>query len=255
VVSVERGHDPREFALVPFGGAGPLHSSAIAASLNMPRVMVPPAPGILCAMGMLISDLRHDLIETRVQPLAATDRTLLGELFAPLLQRAADLLAADGVAPGLRELNTILDMRYIGQSYELMIPVDLIHTDADNIHLAQAFHQAHRQKFGHADDRAPVEIVNLRVLAIGKRPPFILPQLPAGETQPPADARRGNRDVYFAGDQCWHPCPIWRREALLAGNEMAGPAVIEEVSSTTLLRPGDVARIDTFGNILIDIAR
>jgi N-methylhydantoinase A len=168
------------------------------------------------------------------------------------VQRADTLLAADGVAPQRRRIERILDMRYIGQSYELMIPVEA--ERADPLALAQAFHAAHRQKFGHADEQAALEIVNLRVLAIGERPPFELPELPAGTPEPPADARSGERRVYFETDARWHHCPIWRREALLAGNRIEGPAVIEEVSSTTLLRPGDSATIDNYANILIDIA-
>jgi len=258
VVSVERGHDPREFVLVPFGGAGPLHNNAIAATLSIPQVMVPPAPGILCAMGMLMSDLRHDLIETRVQPLAALDKDELLHLFEPLLERAGRLLADDGVDAEHRRLTTILDMRYIGQSYELMIPVTSL-KDADSQHLAQMFHDAHRQKFDHADETALIEIVNLRVLAKGQRPPFALPKLSEGGPTPPASARRSIRAVYFstddtAGNGTWHDCPVWWREDLLAGNKIDGPAVIEELSSTTLLRPGDHAEVDPFGNIIIGIA-
>jgi N-methylhydantoinase A len=256
VVSVERGHDPREFVLVPFGGAGPLHSNAIAANLSIPRVMVPPAPGILCAMGMLMSDLRHDLVETRVQPLVALHKDELLHLFEPLLEQAERLLADDGVGAEHRRLTTILDMRYIGQSYELMIPVTSL-KDTDSRCLLQMFHDMHRQKFDHADDTAPVEIVNLRVLATGQRPPFALPKLATGGPTPPPAARRRVRAVYFNTDDtagAWHDCPVWRREDLLAGNKIDGPAVIEELSSTTLLRPGDRAEVDPFGNILIDIA-
>jgi len=258
VVSVERGHDPREFVLVPFGGAGPLHSNAIAATLSIPQVMVPPAPGILCAMGMLMSDLRHDLIETRVQPLAALDKDKLLRLFEPLLERAGRLLADDGVDAEHRRLTTILDMRYIGQSYELMIPVTSL-KDTDSQRLAQMFHDSHRQKFDHADETALIEIVNLRVLAKGRRPPFALPKLTEGGPTPPPSARRSDRAVYFstndiAGNGAWHDCPVWWREDLLAGNKIDGPAVIEELSSTTLLRPGDHAEVDPFGNIIIGIA-
>lgn len=252
VVSVERGHDPREFVLVPFGGAGPLHSSAVAVSLNIPRVMIPPAPGILCAMGMLMSDLRHDLIETQVQALADLDQAALSALFAPLITRADKLLQQDGVSAERRWIETILDMRYIGQSYELMVPFGANSADPED--LMRSFHELHQQKFGHADNNAPIEIVNLRVLAIGKRAPFELPKLAEGADSPLPEARSGERTVYFDDDKQWHRCPIWRREKLLSGNQLSGPAVIEEVSSTTLLHPGDSAWIDQHGNILIDIA-
>lgn len=257
VVSVERGHDPREFVLVPFGGAGPLHSNAIAANLSIPKVMVPPAPGILCAMGMLMSDLRHDLIETRILPLAGLKKADLMQLFSPLLARAEQLLADDGIAPEQRRFTSILDMRYIGQGYELMIPVaSLGEADADS--LTRMFHAAHLKKFDHADKSAPIEIVNLRVLAVGQRPPFDLPRLPAGDARPAEKALRGYRKVYFStsettGSGTWLDSPVWQREELLAGNRIDGPAVIEELSSTTLLRPGDIAEIDHCANIMIQI--
>ena len=259
VVSVERGHDPREFVLVPFGGAGPLHSNAVAANLSIPQVLVPPAPGILCAMGILMSDLRHDLIETCVLPLAEMNKDKLLGLLKPLRERAEKLLADDGVSAQQRQFTTILDMRYIGQSYELMIPLmSLAYPDSQVI--AQMFHDAHLQKFGHADEKAPIEIVNLRVLAIGKRPPFALPKLDEGGAIPPTSACRSVRSVYFstndtaAGAGSWHDCPVWWRDDLLAGNKIEGPAVIEELSSTTLMRPNDHAEVDPFGNIMIGIA-
>ena len=146
MVSVERGHDPREFALVAFGGAGALHSSAIGYSLGVPTVLIPPAPGILCAMGMLMSDLRHDLVETQVRPLAGVCSEEIQQLFAPLQEQGDQLLAEDGVVPESRSLTTILDMRYIGQSYELMIPCDL-HDSAKANLLEQRFHETHRKKF------------------------------------------------------------------------------------------------------------
>jgi N-methylhydantoinase A len=258
VVSVERGYDPREFVLIPFGGAGPLHSNAVAANLSIPQVLVPPAPGILCAMGILMSDLRHDLIETCVQPLAKMNKDDLAGLFKPLLEKAGLLLEKDGVPAKHRQFTTILDMRYIGQSYELMIPLISL-DDTDSEHIAKIFHNAHQQKFDHADETAPIEVVNLRVLAVGRREPFALPRLEEGGRSPQASAQRSVRSVFFstdntADDGMWHDCPVWWRDDLLAGNRIEGPAVIEEISSTTLLRPDDHAELDPFGNIIINIS-
>ncbi len=257
VVSVERGHDPREFALVAFGGAGALHSSAIGYSLGVPTVLIPPAPGILCAMGMLMSDLRHDLVETQVRPLAGVCSEEIQQLFTPLQEQGDQLLAEDGVAPESRILTTILDMRYIGQSYELMISCNLQDSARATL-LEQRFHETHRKKFGHADEAAPIEIVNLRVLALGRRPPFSLPKLAQGEIEPPHSALSGRRKVYFGTssineNECWHETPVWKREFLLAGNQISGPAVIEELSSTALLHPSDSANVDEFGNLIVNL--
>ena len=251
VVSVERGHDPRDFALVPFGGAGPLHAADVAQSLGIPTVLVPPAPGILCAMGILMSDLRHDLVATRLMALATTDNATVWAALDPLLQEAVTLLAADGIAEAARRIETYVDVRYVGQSFELSLAIDRA---ADMEQLAGAFHRAHAHKFGHADENAAVEIVNLRVLAVGVTPTLALPSVAAGDTTVDAAARVAERDVYFEVDRAWHPTPVYRREALRVGNCISGPAVIDEVSSTTLLRPGDEATIDDLGNIVITVA-
>jgi len=251
VVSVQRGHDPRDFALVPFGGAGPLHAADVAESLGIPTVLVPPAPGILCAMGILMSDLRHDLVATNLMALAAVDEAQVWAALEPLRVQGETLLDADGVPTDARRVETFVDVRYIGQSFELSLPIA---EGAGLEALAEAFHSAHAHKFGHADRNAPVEIVNLRVLAVGETPPLVLPEVEAGEQTVAADALVTQRDVFFEVDQSWHKTPVYRREHLRVGNEIAGPAVIDEVSSTTLLRPGDHGRVDELGNIIITIA-
>lgn len=251
VVSVQRGHDPRDFALVPFGGAGPLHAADVAESLGIPTVLVPPAPGILCAMGILMSDLRHDLVATNLMALAAVEEAQVWAALEPLRVQGETLLDADGVPTDARRVETFVDVRYIGQSFELSLPIA---EGAGLEALAEAFHSAHAHKFGHADRNAPVEIVNLRVLAVGETPPLVLPEVEAGEQTVAADALVTQRDVFFEVDQSWHKTPVYRREHLRVGNEIAGPAVIDEVSSTTLLRPGDHGRVDELGNIIITIA-
>lgn len=251
VVSVQRGHDPRDFALVPFGGAGPLHAADVAESLGIPTVLVPPAPGILCAMGILMSDLRHDLVATNLMALAAVEEAQVWAALEPLRVQGETLLDADGVPTDARRVETFVDVRYIGQSFELSLPIA---EGAGLEALAEAFHSAHAHKFGHADRNAPVEIVNLRVLAVGETPPLVLPEVEAGEQTVAADALVTQRDVFFEVDQSWHKTPVYRREHLRVGNEIAGPAVIDEVSSTTLLRPGDQSRVDELGNIIITVA-
>ena len=246
VVSVERGHDPRGLVLVPFGGAGPMHGSAVARELAIPRLLVPPTPGILCALGMLVADLRHDLVQTRLAAYRDLSREAAEAAFAPLLAEARRLLAADRIAPERQRIERRVDMRYIGQSYELPIALGEWHD------LPARFHAEHRARFGHADPAAPVEIVSFGVTATGLIDTPELPRPQPGGAAPPAEARIGVRRVYFE-DGARHDCPVWRREALLAGNLVAGPAIVEEVSATTVLYPGDRARVDPVGSLIVEV--
>ena len=259
VVSVERGHDPRECTLVPFGGAGPMHGTPVARELQISRLIVPPAPGILCAIGQLLADLRHDLIETHIFPYAAgnDDRALA---VARRLANAADrLLAADGVPADKREIEIRVEARYVGQSYEL--PIAYRHRDAGAwARLAGDFQAAHRHRFGHADPDAPMEIVGFGATAIGKVDKPELPTLAAGSVMPPEEAFIATRDVYFEGDAPgqaggWTPARIFDRSRLLADNVIEGPAVIEELSATTVLYPGDRARVHANGALLVECGR
>ena len=254
VVSVERGHDPRALTLVPFGGAGPMHGSPLARELGIPRLLVPPTPGILCALGMLVADLRHDLVQTYL----AAHRDLSVEaaraILDPMLAEARRLLEADRVPEERRRIEMRVDMRYIGQSYELPIPLAAF-TDADWQALVPAFHAEHARRFGHNDPAAPVEAVSFAVTATGLIDTPELPRPAEGGKEPSADARSGARRVYFeagsGGD--WTECAVWRREALLAGNDIAGPAIFEEVSATTVLYPGYRARVDAIGSLVVTI--
>ena len=175
VVSIERGHDPRQCTLVPFGGAGPMHGTPVARELQIGRLIVPPAPGILCALGQLLADLRHDLVETHIFPYAADSAARASATALRLGDAAERLLAADGVPPGARSIEVRVEARYAGQSYEL--PIAYGYRDAGAWErLADDFHAAHRRRFGHADPDAPIEIVGFGATAIGK---VDTPELPA----------------------------------------------------------------------------
>jgi N-methylhydantoinase A len=256
VVSVERGHDPRQCTLVPFGGAGPMHGTPVARELQISRLIVPPAPGILCALGQLLADLRHDLVETHFLPLSPDSADRASAIAAQLGEVADRLLAADGVPPGSRVLEVRAEARYAGQSYELPIAYD--HRDPGGwMRLTDDFHAAHRQRFGHADENAPIEIVGFGATAIGKVDTPELPTLPAGDPLPPAGAVAAVRDVYFEDGMmgaagAWTAARIFRRDSLLAGNLIEGPAVIEEVSATTVLYPGDRACVQPNGALLVE---
>jgi N-methylhydantoinase A len=273
VVSVERGHDPRSLTLVPFGGAGPMHGSPLARELAIPRLLVPPTPGILCALGMLVADLRHDLVRTHLAAHAELSAEAARAVLDPMLAEARRLLVADRVPAERQRIEMRVDMRYIGQSYELPIPLaptlpspasggglgrGRVDFDAaDWAGLAGAFHAEHARRFGHSDPAAPVEVVSFAVTATGLIDTPELPRPPAGGHEPPEEARHATRRVYFEtagpGGGEWRECPVWRREVLLAGNEIAGPAIVEEVSATTVLYPGDRARVDDVGSLIVGV--
>ncbi len=256
VVSVERGHDPRRLTLVPFGGAGPMHGSPLARELAIPRLLVPPTPGILCALGMLIADLRHDLVQTWLaahRDMSAADARAV---FAPMLAEARRLLAADQMPPERQRVEMRVDMRYVGQSYELPMPLAGL-SEPQWAGLANAFHVEHERRFGHADPTAPVEVVSFAVTATGLIDTPELPRPPQGGREPPGEAQRGMRRAFFEtpelGGGEWVQCPVWQRELLLAGNQIAGPAIVEEVSATTVLYPGDTARVDALGSLVVEV--
>ncbi len=257
VVSVERGDDPRDFALVPFGGAGPMHGTPVARELRMPRILVPPTPGILCALGQLVSDLRHDVSETFVTPYAALDPATALARLGTLHARADALLEADRAPPDRREIGMRVDVRYAGQSYELPLPLGMDWAAAWAA-LPDQFHEAHRQRFGHADPGAPVEVVGFGTTAIGRIDAPALPTVPRGDAEPPDGARTGERDIFFEafgpGESGQvHPAAVYRREHLLAGNVVQGPAVIEEISATTVLYPGDRAVVHESGSLIVEV--
>lgn len=257
VVSVERGYDPRDFALVPFGGAGPMHGSPVARELRIPRVMVPPAPGILCALGQLISDLRHDFVETCVVSHAQMTQAEALERLERLVARANANLERDGVAPARREIELRVDLRYLGQSFEIPVPTDTTEKGWWEA-LPGKFHKAHRARFGHADPSAPVEVAGFGITGIGHIDTPVLPELEKGDVLPPQDAMVGVRQVNFepddggAGD-CRNT-PVFDRQRLLAGNVIVGPAIIEEVSATTVLYPDDRLTVHPSGSLIVEVA-
>jgi N-methylhydantoinase A len=259
VVSIERGHDPRECTLVPFGGAGPMHGTPVARELQIGRLIVPPAPGILCAIGQLLADVRHDLVETHIFPYAADTAGRASATTLRLSAAAEGLLAADGIAPDRRVVEMRVEARYVGQSYELALP--FAHRDAGAWpRLAEDFHAAHRLRFGHADPAAPIEIVGFGATAIGKVDTPELPALAPGAPAPPPAAQIATRQVFFEGDAIgahvgWVAARIFQRDKLLAGNVLEGPAVIEEVSATTVLYPRDCARVLANGALLVECGR
>jgi N-methylhydantoinase A len=243
-ISIARGHDPRDFVLVAYGGAGPMHAAFVAEELEMPRVIVPPAPGNFSAFGSLISDLRRDYVRTR---LIHTRRGTLAEVehaFAELEREARADLGAEGIPPDRIAVVRALGMRYVGQSWELIVRVP---ADVESMAgLEAAFHQAHERRYGHASDGA-AEIVNFRLAALGAVPK----PSPAGwsVTGSLADAQRVERAVSFGGESV--RVPVYARKRLPVGPAVLGPTVVEEMGATTVVPPGWTARVGSWGELVL----
>ena len=243
-ISVERGHDPREFVLLPFGGAGPLHAADVARALGISTMLVPTAPGILCARGLVVSDLRESFVLSRLMPL--TDEAL-PEIQAnqnSLCEQAEAWFNQAGITPPNRQLQYSLDMRYVGQNYELQVD-----TDGGVKNLATKFFAVHERNYGYHNPDDPVEIVNIRITAIGSlQGPS--EQTPAGFSEEGVPEEM--RPVWFDGDTPMNT-PIYNRAKLAVGQKLEGPAVIEQLDATTILGPRDRCQVDGAGNIIVDL--
>ena len=251
LISVQRGYDPRDFVLVAFGGAGPLHANALARELGIPTVLIPPSPGIASALGMLMTDLTHEFVATRRQLLATLEPAALVALFSDYEAQGAQRLAREGIASAQHRLMRTLDLRYRGQSHELTVTVPagpLAPQDLEQI--LEQFHEAHARVYGYAAREDPVELVNVRLTAIGVSPKPQLKALPRG-TGDVGAAVKGHRPVWFSETSGFASCPVVDRYRLRWGDQIAGPAVIEELDSTTVVHPGYEALADQYGNLLL----
>ena len=254
--SVRRGYDPRDLTLVAAGGAGPLFACEIAMELDIPRVLVPPHPGILAANGLLATDVQHEFVATDRHLLASLDHDRLAGRFEDLCRQATEQLAADGVPDDRRLLRLLADGRYVGQGYEVRFSVPAMPLDETwGERAASAFHDAHEAEYGHRFASA-IEIVNIRVVGIGRIEELQWPERETGD----GDVSRAvivEREVVFEdeGQPRMHLTRFYARERLAAGDRIEGPAVIEQYDSTTVLPPGLTAEIDRLGNIVVDCTR
>ncbi len=245
-VTIERGRDPREFALVAFGGNGPLFAAEMARSLEIGHVLVPPAPGVFSAIGLLEADLEHHLVQTFLRPLAAIGPGDLSAAFAGLEKEAAELLCSEGY-DGPVEIARAADLKYQGQSFELTVPVPPAWQEEDAGHrLAEAFATEHERTYGHKAEGDPIQVVNLRLTARVIRPADRPPLRLAGSS--PVDA--SERQAYFGPRHGLVRTRVIGRGDL-DGNARPGPLLVEEYDATTLIPPGCSTRLDTWGNIVI----
>ena len=255
-VSTERGLDAAAFTLIAYGGAGPLHASAIAREIGMQRVVVPRAPGHFCAFGMLFADLRYDMVRTWFARLSEVSFDEIERVYAELIALGRTSLAASGTAAGRIAVARSADMRYVGQEHPVTValPPEVFKRRSREA-LKRRFDEEHLQRYGTNAPEEPAEIVSLRATVTGamKKPP--LERIARGGRTPPASARRGKRSTYFAELGKAVLTPTYARDELRAGNRIDGPALVEEHASTTVVLPGDRLKVDGYGNLDIEIAR
>jgi N-methylhydantoinase A len=248
LISVQRGYDPRDFVLVAFGGAGPVHANALIRDAEMPTLLIPRSPGIFSATGLLATDLKRDASATVMQRLEAIDPDELEAAFAGLERTGAAELEAEGLAREAIESVRQLDMRYVGQSYELTIPTLGPVDSARVASLGERFHAEHDRMYGFSAPGEPTECVSLRVTTIGR---IAKPALRPLELDGGRPAPKERRSVYFAEAGDYVDCPVYDRYRLPAGATLTGPAVIEEYDSTTVVHPGYTAEVDSYGNLIL----
>jgi len=251
-ITVARGIDPRDFSLLAFGGAGPMHAAWLAEELQMREVIVPVSPGTFSAAGMLQADVRHDLARSYYRPLAGTDPGQTDEAYLLLIEEGREALQADGVAPEDMLFELSCDMRYVGQEYTVNVRVDrapeqggapdTVRPDA----MERAFRSAYVARYGHAIPSAPVETVTLRVAALGIVKTKLGRFTPAEDR---GDPRIGTRRTVFAGKRL--ETAVLDRRWMAVGSRYEGPVVIEEESATTVVPPRHSCRVDPTGNLVI----
>jgi N-methylhydantoinase A len=247
VVSVEKGYDPRDFALVAFGGAGPVHAVEMARELGMRTVIVPPRPGITSAVGMLRANVRHDYVRTYLTNVREADVDDLTRVISEMIGQATEQLTREGFAKDRMVFELSADLRYAAQAYELNVPIAWTGLDQATLEGAvETFHEAHQRSYGYCRRHDVVELVNIRVVALGRLPAV------AGSCVAPVpegDAFLGKRPIYLDGE--WLEAVIYRREGLEVGTTIAGPAVIEQLDATTVLFAGQRAAVDRHGNLVV----
>lgn len=247
--TIERGRDPRDYYLVGFGGCGPMHAADIAESLGISTVIAPTASGVLSAVGGTMMDLQHNDDKTFFAPAEAVDAATLTEEFESLEEAIRSTFRDEGVEPENVDFERIAEMRYVGQTYEVDVPVPSGElAERDVAHLVDTFHENHEREYGIAATEFDVTFVNLRVAGIGHAGSTELPTMATASESLSAE---GTRDVYFDGN--WMETTVYHRDQLVPGAEFSGPAIVEGGHSTVTLNSAMDARIDSYGNIVVRI--
>ncbi len=254
VISVQKGHDPRDYALMAFGGAGPLHAARLARELEISRIIVPPAPGALCALGLLVTDLKADFSLTRRISLSPDAATEVSDIYDVLADKATRWLDCESVPSARRMLIRSADMRYLGQNHELQVPVPAGPIAAASIdRVADNFEAAHRQRFGFAVEGESIEFVTLRIEALGHVNKTEPSRMPVREHAGPPEPR-DRRNVWLPEPGGPADCPVYSRSDLLPGQTVPGPAIVEQMDTTTLVLPEMLAKVDEWQNLVMEPA-
>jgi N-methylhydantoinase A len=254
-VSTEQGYDLRDFVLVAFGGAGPVPAGRIAADLKMASVVIPPAPGVTSALGLLMADPRRDYVRSRLRRLSDLGTDELTAIHRDLQAQAEREFTTEGYTLAQLRMEFSIDVRYLGQGYELTVPVG----GASDVGpqgvsaIRTRFDATHEQLFGHAAPDEVAEAVNYRLRASATVTKASLRKRSAADT-PVAAAKTGERPVCFDSARGMVACPIYDRRALAPGHRIDGPAVVEQLDSTTVVYPGQRARVDDFLNIIVSVS-
>ncbi len=252
LVSVQRGYDPRDFALVAFGGAGPAHANRLAALTEIPVAIIPQSPGTASALGLLVTDLKHDYATTLIQRLDQVVPQALEQTFRELEAQGRETLGREGMSEAAMDFRRQADLRYVGQSHELTLPLTTEALGpAQLAQLLEQFHHTHDRAYGFSAPGEDVELVSVRLSAIGQiAKPALAPLAKAtGEA-----TAKGHRPVYFAENERFVDCPVYDRYALGAGAVVQGPAIVEEIDSTTVVHPRYQVRVDDVGQMVMTAA-
>jgi N-methylhydantoinase A len=250
--TVQKGIDPRNYALVAFGGAGPLHGAEVAQMLGVPEVIVPPHPGITSAVGLLISDLRYDAIRTSFQVSGAADLKRINSDFVAMAKELAERFTADGIDLAKVTFERRGDLRYVGQGYELKVPFPNGKIDEAAINKAfEAFHEIHRREYGHHFADSGIEIVNLRLVGAASAAKIAKPTVGASTSSASAKLRGGTCTFRVEGKLADYPTDFYRRDLLPVGERIAGPAIVLQMDSTTVVPPQHNFEVDAAGNLII----
>ena len=239
------------------GGAGPLHAVRLAQELDMKRVVIPLTPGVMCALGLLLTDLRADFSSTQIMVARPGMHTEIVSIFQELLKQADHWFEQEGVLAGDRGLKMSADMRYVGQNYELAVdmPVSVEAIGAETVtEMVRNFVATHEAQYGFASQTDPVQFVTFRIEATGKVEKASFTSHPSGETNA-QEAVTGARDVWFPETEGFVSCPIYERSLLRSGHEILGPAIIEQMDATTVLPPGTRSLVEPHLNLIVETGR
>ena len=252
VVSIERGRDPRDLTLVAFGGSGPVHGCRLAQALGIPRVILPAAAGVTAAIGLLAAEVKFDVARTYVRRLDGLDPAAVDAMYGEMAAQATEVVRESAVA-GEVALVRSADARYVGQGYELTVPVPGGRLDADAlVRVRASFDEVYAARYGYANPAEPVEIVTWKLSAVGGAPRIALAK---AATRSVGESRKGTRRAYFPETRGYVDTPVYDRYALAAGTSLSGPAIVEERESTTMLPPGLTAVVDEYANLIAETGR